>query len=384
MKANYYLGRGLSMMIGAGLVLGSAHLVVEARHLDGADAAITYMLAATMIAGGIALQFMRGTHKALLTVAIVAGEIYAGVAVYQVDMIARHNERLAFAQKQALEVRKVSEGKAQAELDKAAHEAATARLAKAETAKAQADAVVAANNKTRDCKRECMAGNIGQADKAKLEVDAARDNLAKNPKPLIVTDIDTTLPALPEIDARVETAMPVLKSVAVNVAGIVLLAFGCHGSRRKEEKAKADVPKIEACPEPLDLYPGATRSMPSLKDRPAKSALVADNDTTEQSDFPGVSEFELAKIAALFRSEIEPPQGPKGGSKIIRPKRWHRDEVRADLAQVLAEGGSFPSQRAMAAKYGVPTTTLHDWFKAWAAEGQEVPRHQVGRRKMVG
>ena len=118
----------------------------------------------------------------------------------------------------------------------------------------------------------------------------------------------------------------------------------------------------------------------------APMAAVAANDATGQSDFGTVSEFELAKVAALFRNDVEPDDngGPKGGNVVVRPRRWQRDEVRSDLETVIQSGGSFPSQRAMAAKYGVPTTTLHDWFVAWEAEGQAIRRRQEGRRKVVG
>lgn len=124
-------------------------------------------------------------------------------------------------------------------------------------------------------------------------------------------------------------------------------------------------------------------TLPTVTDEPAPMALTAANDGG-QSDLGVVSEFELAKVAALFRGEIDPDGNGGGGGKVIRPRKWHRDEVRADLTAKLANGGNFPSQVAMARMYGVPQSTLSNWFDQWAAEGMAISRQQVGRRKRVG
>lgn len=119
--------------------------------------------------------------------------------------------------------------------------------------------------------------------------------------------------------------------------------------------------------------------VPDTSVRPAETS-----DTSSQTDYPSVSESEIANVRALLLAANDDPSGPDGGSKIIRPRRWLRDEVRADLEARLAAGEQFPSQRAMSAMYGVPTSTLSDWFIAWSEEGAEIERTRVGRRKMVG
>lgn len=119
----------------------------------------------------------------------------------------------------------------------------------------------------------------------------------------------------------------------------------------------------------------------TVAEEPATVATPAANDDT---DLGNVTEFELAKVAAFFRSDIEPAGGPGGGGRVIRPRRWQRDEVRADLTERLNRGENWPSQRSMASTYGVPTSTLSEWLKHWAEEGEEVRRQRIGRRKMVG
>lgn len=108
------------------------------------------------------------------------------------------------------------------------------------------------------------------------------------------------------------------------------------------------------------------------------------SDTSGQSDYPAASEAELANVRAMLMAANDDPSGPDGGSKIVRPERWTRDQVRADLQARIDRGEGFPSQRAMSAMYGVPTSTLSDWFRQWSDEGAEIERTKVGRRKMVG
>ncbi len=113
-------------------------------------------------------------------------------------------------------------------------------------------------------------------------------------------------------------------------------------------------------------------------------AVTQTSDTSGQSDYPAASDAELANVRAMLMAANDDPSGPDGGSKIIRPERWTRDQVRADLQARIDRGEGFPSQRAMSQMYGVPTSTLSDWFRQWADEGAEIERTKVGRRKVVG
>lgn len=120
-----------------------------------------------------------------------------------------------------------------------------------------------------------------------------------------------------------------------------------------------------------------------VSDRSERPVIASD--TSGQSDYPAASEHDLASVRAmLMAANDDPSGGPDGGSKIVRPERWTRDQVRADLQARIDRGENFPSQRAMSAMYGVPTSTLSDWFRQWSDEGAEIERTKVGRRKMVG
>lgn len=158
---------------------------------------------------------------------------------------------------------------------------------------------------------------------------------------------------------------PFLKFFVFEIGSIVSLGFALRQSAEKPNKNGAE--SRETIAEPVTVAP------------------VSANDTTGQSDFGGISEFEMAKVVRLFANDVEPDGngGPDGGN-VIRPKRFTRDEVRADLTARIERGETWPSQRALAGQYGIPTTTLHDWLRVWAAEGDAVPRQQIGRRNAVG
>lgn len=108
------------------------------------------------------------------------------------------------------------------------------------------------------------------------------------------------------------------------------------------------------------------------------------SDTSGQTDYPAAPDDQLAHLRALLAAANDDPSGPNGGNKIVRPDRWTREEVRADLEARIQAGEQWPSQRAMSAMYGVPTSTLSDWFKQWSEEGAEIERTRIGRRNAVG
>ena len=126
----------------------------------------------------------------------------------------------------------------------------------------------------------------------------------------------------------------------------------------------------------------ANRPVQTVRIGTRPEPFVRVEDSSKQTDYPSVSEADLSNVRMLFAANDD-PSGPDGGSKIIRPRRWLRDEVRADLEARLSAGEQFPSQRAMSAMYGVPTSTLSDWLLVWAEEGARINRTQIGRRKMV-
>lgn len=173
------------------------------------------------------------------------------------------------------------------------------------------------------------------------------------------------------IEARLELLLPFVLVLISELGTLVFLGMALGQKptvEKSSEVAKTERPKIIVSEAPAPVAPEAEFAA-------RKSASLAMNDN--------ITDLELAAVAKLFRGDIEPVD-PNGGGKVVRPRRWHRDEVRADLTTKLERGESFPSQRAMAAIYGVPTSTLSEWFSAWIDEGMEVNRTQIGRRKVVG
>ncbi len=85
----------------------------------------------------------------------------------------------------------------------------------------------------------------------------------------------------------------------------------------------------------------------------------------------------------------DPDGSPNGGSRVtdrpsatVRPE-WTRQSLRTELEAIVQSGRTFPSQREIARIYGIPASTLSDWFKVWGSEGGEITRKPVGRCKMV-
>lgn len=110
-----------------------------------------------------------------------------------------------------------------------------------------------------------------------------------------------------------------------------------------------------------------------------KPDLTTDlSDTSGQTDYPALTASDVSNVVAFVRPSDEPDPTPPR-----RPRRWRRDEVFEDLTGKLGRGERFESQRQMAIKYGVPTSTLSDWFGQWMEEGAQIQRTQIGRRNMV-
>lgn len=116
---------------------------------------------------------------------------------------------------------------------------------------------------------------------------------------------------------------------------------------------------------------------PSVRVEPA-------HDLFAQSDFPSLSDTQTASIVPLFRDAESEPFDPNGNGPSKRPRRYRRDEALADLQDRIERRESFPSQRELARTFGVPTSTLSEWFDLWEGEGQLIPRRSEGRRKIVG
>lgn len=257
---------------------------------------------------------------------------------------------------------------------------ASARLTLAQKAHDQAKDDVSREAANVACKKECQRKQA-LADAASAEVRFALAE-AEIMRATAISTAKAELAALPPAQSatpladrtgvaawRLDLLFAGLATFSVNGLAMFLVAFAAHGGATMQET----VPTVAT----------EFRPLITVADEPAIGANHPANDDT---DLAGVSDFELARVAALFKADIEPkgPTGPGGGGKVIRPRRWQRDDIRADLTARLERGERWPSQRAMASAYGVPASTLCEWFGQWAREGDVIKRTQVGRRKAVG
>lgn len=355
------LARIVAIATGGIILLTISNSTIETVGAVGPDADAIYALSAGVFvtAGiiGLAWSANRKLLAGFLGLCLLAGEGYNFLKTAEREVTKRE------AAQNAVSAALVS------------RETLRSNVQKAEAALTAAQAAVTAKSAEKTCVKNCAQLLTNAASTARADVATARSLFEAAELPASATPLsDRSGFAAWVIDLMAAG----LKSLAMNGLAAGLVAFGAHGAaagatvrEAVHQPATSFSPQIIVSDEPAPISPEEAFAA-------TKTAALSTNDN--------ISDADLAAVAALFRADVEPDGtgGGNGGGRVIRPKRWQRDEVRADLERVIASGQSFPSQRAMANKYGVPTTTLHDWFKAWSAEGQEVRRQQVGRRKRVG
>lgn len=335
---------------------------IETTKATGSDAHAIYALAAAVFvtAGvlGLAWSAKRYGLSLFLVACLISGEAYNFLKTAEREVAAR--EASQNANKNGLQTRETLEG----------------NVAKAETAWINAQAAVADNAAKKGCVKECSKMLLGTVDSTAAGLTVAREALAAFKLPPSATPLADRS----GVQAwMLDLLAAAFKSLAMNGLAAGLVAFGAHGVSVPTRKQALQV----AQPEPARELPRIV-----VSDEPAISpeAIFEAKRAAALASDGGVTDEELATVAALFRGDIEPDGngGGPGGGKVIRPRRWQRDEIRADLTERLAKGDGFPSQVAMSRMYGVPQSTLSNWFDQWSAEGREISRRQVGRRKMVG
>lgn len=237
MKLLSMIGRGLATLAGAAIVLGLTAFLIESQHMDHAHQIKAWVIAGGTIAGGLAVAHVTGKARILIILGVCAAELF------NIGSVAEQNWRERASRRTEI-VKSNADAKAAYDAAMNAYTSAVIRLEKSEAAKAKADDTVAANNKTKDCKKDCMAGNIAQADKAAAEVTNARANLAANPKP-------TREPVVMDADAGVanwqwDLGMGILGSIGGNLLaiGLMSLAGSPSSARQKTERAEKVVPQI--------------------------------------------------------------------------------------------------------------------------------------------
>lgn len=329
---------------------------------DGAAFNLTHVQSvAAMVAAIAAGHFVLPTlAQARVLPAIGLALVFLAATGYIVISAGARNAEISSAKAQAIEKRNVERESAREVLAKAEAETATAKLAVETSVKAAA--AECATGQGKFCR-----GKEATRESAKDDLVKAKDaeSLARGKLLILGPDEDvhqgyrsiaTILEAInvgtaDKTAAVLELGVPFALVLITEMAALVFIAMSI---------GHVQVPAVASV-------------------RPAITS-----DTSGQTDYPAASDDQLAHLRALLAAANDDPSGPNGGNKIVRPDRWTREQVRADLEARIQAGEQWPSQRAMSAMYGVPTSTLSDWFKSWADEGAEIERTKVGRRKMVG
>lgn len=337
--------RGMAMLTGGFMLAAIANATVAATGATEAHELTIWALAAGVFFASVTIPTAWADRRYIVCVALgvclMAGEGFNLIKAGERELASR--AALKQPAIKALADRETAEGV----------------VAEAALALRSAQDAVSANAAKKDCVKNCAALLTQAVARAERALADAKADLAA--VPVIALESPSQV--------WVDLLAAALGSIGLNGLAAALIAFGAHGANPAVKQS---------------LTTEQPRSVPMIMVAPEPVNDDQKSDTSGQSDYSAVSDYELAKVAALFRRDVDGSHEPDGGGKVIRPRRWQRDEIRADLATRIARGESFPSQRAMAEAYGVPTTTLHEWFKAWIAEGQEVQRQQIGRRKRVG
>lgn len=333
--------------------------------VDGAPFTIIHLQAAAALVAAIASgHFIWPTLKqGSVPAALGLLLIFTGATGYIITSAGARNAEMAGIK--AMEVAKRNQARVESRKVLADAERETVSKRSAED-----DAVRSAAKECSTGKKTKCEGTIATREAAKADHERAKDaeQLARGKMLLLGPDEQEfagyhhaarTLAALgygeaSATEARLELAMPFSLVLISELATLVFMSMAFGQTYRP----------VEA---PVRTE---TRQEPS----------VQVSDPSKQTDYPSVSEADLSNVRMLFAANDD-PSGPNGGTKV---RRWSRDEVRADLTSRIERGEEWPSQRELARTYGVPTSTLSDWFSVWAEEGAEVERVKIGRRNAVG
>lgn len=332
--------------------------------VDGAPFTIIHLQAAAALVAAIASGHFAWPvlKQGRIPAAVGLVLIFTGATGYIITSAGARNAEMAGIK--AMEVAKRNQARIEARkvLADAERETASKRVA-------EDDAVRSAAKECSTGKKTKCEGTIATREAAKADHEKAKDaeSLARGKMLLLGPDEQEfagyhhaarTLAALgygeaSATEARLELAMPFSLVLISELATLVFMSMAFGQANRPVQTVR-----IGTRPEPF----------------------VRVEDSSKQTDYPSVSEADLSNVRMLFAANDD-PSGPNGGTKV---RRWSRDEAREDLTARIERGEEWPSQRELARTYGVPTSTLSDWFKHWSEEGAEIERVRIGRRNAVG
>lgn len=202
-----------------------------------------------------------------------------------------------------------------------------------------------------DAKAEVTAALADAADEHAKAIAQAKADLEAAPEPDVSPTIfaDTTGVAAWKTDI----VQGMLRSLAINMLGAGLIAFGAAG-----------------------LFPSAP-SAPANPDLEALRRTFA-----EPLPEPDNSARTVAQV-------IRPNFG-QGGQSVKRPNRPRPSGGNVtkaialdDVMQRLADGRSIDSQQELAESWGIAKTTVSDWMRQWRRQGIIPAAVKVGRRNVL-
>lgn len=389
----YYLSRAVATVGGITVASGLTVYLIESQNMDYAHAIKAWVICGGVVTGGFGLAYMAGKAKAMLICGVICAEAFNIGSIAEQNWRERAELRSAVAKANA-------DANAAYAIAKAAHATASGRLAKAEAAKAAADAVVASANRTKDCRRECMAGNIAQADKAAAEVSAARASLQAEPARPVTTSPDAAATSW-----QWDLAMGLIGSIGGNMIAIGLLAFGATPANGGAIHGEAlpSVPSITAIDGGMAdaaLLNEQNRRSLSAFSMSANNARVDPSEEFAARKIAALASADRSPLAELFAGDVAPsaeviafpgPNGsdfPKGSGGPKGGRRVRPEAVKAEIVRLISSGERFASQedlRACLNRTFGGDAVKPERLSVWLGElGPNVPRTTIGRCKMIG
>lgn len=280
--------RGVSALVGFGVLAAAAHVTIE--HTGGYStphAVLTMAVAVGVAIGAITIgsAWAHGRYMVaiLIGLALLCGEAFGLLNTAQRLVEARDAEQVPLRLAQQ-ERTKAQARVAKAETAIAAISDTSPRLAAALTAKAAADRAVVEQASLRGCRKNCRALLQAQVDTAAIEVAAARAAIGQQ-RAKAQTELDNARSAFallkpvrsatPLADRlglppwAIDVLSAVLGSLGANGLGAALLAFGGHAPPvRSKPAAKTAVEAQEAQEQPQSAPRNELAQQPADEDGP--------------------------------------------------------------------------------------------------------------------
>jgi hypothetical protein len=337
------IGRGVSLVLGVVSAACALGILLEEVVIGAAPFALKHAL----IIGIVAIAILAG-HS--VTAAFRARSIF-GVLGFTVVFLSATG--LVVYKSTGRQAEHTFQSQAEADLAAEARTASRAALARSEAMLADAQ---------RDLARECKSGRGKRCQGIEATIGVYEAAIKGHR-----ADLDRLGPPKP------------VAPEAENFAALAAV-FGADKAKVKAGSVLV-VPFLQTC---LFEFGAIVGLFFAFRHRPTvRQPIRPSDETPDVSDAIGqtaIQEAQATNVLAFIRPTESNDDDPTTPTK--RPRTWKRDEVIADLVGRLERREQFPSQRTLAAFYGVPTSTLSDWLRDAESDGV-LHRVKEGRRKAV-